>query len=446
MRHSRLKSTAAILAFVILMGILAACGSGNKADDNAGDAGSQASNTGASASTAPDKKPVELVLSTFNSWGESVGLKNALAAYEKATGNKVRLDVYPDDQFINILKTKMSTDDAPDLFQANVGDGYIPFTFLEPLSGPWADKMIDSVKQFAAKDGQVYEAYATPLGYFGAIYNKKVFEKAGVKVPMMNYAELTAGLEKIKQTGATPLFIPGKEGWTYQMLQAVGGVYTFPDEDVEKIVKNEEKPNDVKTLVEFANRMLALKPYINDNHMTVQIPDGYQGLLDGKYGMMVLGDWLYADLAKTDPEKVKDLGMMPITLGDDYISGVVNLSGRAFGMPSNSKHKEEAKELINFLMEPDNFKIMVAPDQGASPYEGYATDQNPFQQEMQQLTTANQIPITLDVFRQHFPTFNFSDSGKPFRDIFADKPIDKAFDDWYKDYAQLNRTIKTPGW
>ncbi|MDG0808409.1 ABC transporter substrate-binding protein [Cohnella rhizosphaerae] len=201
---------------------------------------------------------------------------------------------------------------------------------------------------------------------------------------MMNYAELTAGLEKIKQTGATPLFIPGKEGWTYQMLQAIGGVYTFPDEDVEKIVKNEEKPNDVKTLVEFANRMLALKPYINDNHMTVQIPDGYQGLLDGKYGMTVLGDWLYADLAKTDPEKVKDLGMMPITLGDDYISGVVNLSGRAFGVPSNSKHKEEAKELINFLMEPDNFKIMVAPDQGASPYEGYATDQNPFQQEMQQ--------------------------------------------------------------
>ncbi|QJD85857.1 ABC transporter substrate-binding protein [Cohnella herbarum] len=446
-RNGKLGIT--LLVTALMTSILAACGgnSNNASSQEPAGSPSAGASVSASPSASPSKEPVEMVLATFNAWGESEGLKSAIAAYEESTGNTVRVDVYPDDQFINILKTKMSTNDAPDLFMANAGDGMIPFSFLEPLQGPWVDKTLDSVKLFTAKDGVAYEAYAFPLGYFGAIYNKKVFEKAGVKVPMMNYAELMDGLKKIQGTGVTPIFIPGKDSWTYQMLQAVGGVYSVTDEDAAKMAKNETKPSEMPGFMQFAERMNSLVPYTNKDHLSLLIADGYQGLLDGKYGMTVLGDWLYDDLAKLDAEKVKDLGFMPFTMDDSKISAVVNLSGRALGVPLNSKHKQEAKDLVNYLMEPDHFNLLVKPVQGAAPYKDYDTEKSVWQEEMDGYIAQTGMPVTLDVIRQRFPTFPLgTDAGKPFLDIFNGKDIKKAFDDWYTDYAQYNRTVQTPGW
>lgn len=434
-----------VLTMLTLSSLLAACG--NNGNNSAAPSQSSTQPSASASESAAPKKAVELVLATFNAWGESQGLKDAVAAYEQASGNTVRIDVYPDDQFINILKTKLSTNDAPDLFMANAGDGLIPFTFLEPLQGPWVDKTLDSVKLFTTKDGIAYEAYAFPLGYFGAIYNKKVFENAGVKVPMMTYAELMDGLQKIKDTGVTPIFMPGKDSWTYQMLQAVGGVYSITDEEAAKMAANETKPSEMAGMLQWAEREKSLVPFTNPDHQSMLIADGYQGLLDGKYGMTVLGDWLYDDLAKLDAEKVKDLGFMPFTMDDSKISAVVNLSGRALAVPLNSKHKEEAKEVVNFLMEPDNFNILVSPVQGAAPYQGYDTVKSVWQAEMDGYISQTGMPVTLDVIRQRFPKFPLgTDAGKPFQDIFNGKDIKKAFDDWYTDYAQYNRTVQTPGW
>lgn len=447
MDNKRYLRGTALLAIVLIMAMVTACG--GKTNNVSGESSPAASSpaTKTEGSAAPSKEPVKMVLATFNAWGETEGLKSAIAAYEKSTGNKVRVDVYPDDQFINILKTKLSTNDAPDLFMATAGDGVIPFSFLEPLQGPWVDKTLDSVKLFTAKEGIAYEAYAFPLGYFGAIYNKKVFEMAGVKVPMMNYQELMDGMKKIQAKGVTPLFIPGKDGWTYQMLQAVGGVYSVTDEEANRMAKNETKPSKMDGFLKFADHMVTLQPYANKDHMSTIIADGYQGLLDGKYGMTVLGDWLYGDFAKLDAEKVKDLGFMPFTLDDSKISAVVNLSGRVLGVPINSKHKQEAKDMVNFLMEPDHFNLLVKPVQGSSPYKGYNTEKSVWQQEVDGYISKNNIPVTLDVIRQHFPTFPLgTDAGKPIQDIFNGKDVKKAFDDWYTDYAQYNRTVKTPGW
>ena len=171
-----------------------------------------------------------------------------------------------------------------------------------------------------------------------------------------------------------------------------------------------------------------------------------QGLVDGKFGMEFMADFNYDAIAQLSPEKVKNLSLMPVTLGDDYLSATVSLAGRALGVPKNSKHKAKAKEFINFMMQPDIFKVITKPFKGPSPYKGFESEMNSWQQEMSEMIEANNIPVTMDTTREALGTFQIGDGlMKAFQDIYAGKAIDKALDDWYKDYAQLNRAKKTPG-
>ena len=87
--------------------------------------------------------------------------------------------------------------------------------------------MVDYVKRFASRDGKVYEAYANPLGYFGVIYNKELFQKAGIKLPLKTYQELLDACEALQKIGVTPIGMAGKGGWQIQMIEAIGGNYIF---------------------------------------------------------------------------------------------------------------------------------------------------------------------------------------------------------------------------
>jgi len=435
--NTRLKRIIPGIAISLMVLWTAACGNNT--------AGNDAPNAQA---PTPKKEAITLTLATFNEWAKAEGLNESIKLYEEATGNKVQLDVYPDDQFLNVLKTKISTNDAPDLFLANLGESYVPYTLLEPLTGPWVDVMEDSVKKIASKEGSVYMAYAFPLGFLDVIYNKAVFKKAGIRLPLTTYQQLLEACEALQAIGVTPIFMPGKDGWTYEMIPALGGVYALKNnpDSANKLIAGEAKPSEIPAFKELADRSLALTKYFNENHMSAQTADGYEGLLNGEYGMAFLGDWLYDDFAKANPDKIGDTSMMPVTLGDDYVSAISNFTGRAFGVPANAKHKDEAKRFIDFVLEPEHFKTIVKPFKGASPYKGYENEMNPWQQDMTAMLNEHNIPITDSYLKQAVGSFQMGDTWKPWLGMFAGKAVNIAYDDWYKDYQRLNKAQKTPGW
>lgn len=447
MANKRFQWFVALVLTLSLITFLAACGNSSNNDSSpSASSGSSAPSTDASSTPSPAKDPVDMTMIIPNAWATQ-GVKDAIAKYEQDTGNKIKLDVYPDDQYLNIEKTKITTNDAPDLIMVNMGQVYMPYSFLEPLDGPVVDRMDESLKKTASKDGKVYEAPLDPVGFYGVIYNKKVFEKAGIKPPFKTYQELIAASEALLKIGVTPIGMAGKSGWPILQLPIVAGTYAFANNQAAAtdIATNKVKPQD-SVLKDVAERFVGLKKYMNEDYLSTGNPDIMQRLLDGTVAMDFYPDFGYGEMKDMDETKLADLGFMPATLGDDYISSTLFTdSGHAIAVPHNAKHKQEAKDFINYITQEANFKTFVSPSLGKSPYKDFEMDMNPFQKEMSDLIAAHNIPTGPNMVSFWDPSFQLGGIGAAFGNILAGQKIETAFDEWYKEYAKLNQTAKTPG-
>lgn len=434
---SMVKKGMATVTPLLLAFLVAACGS-----DDAGSA--QSGEPGAGG----NKKPIEMRLLVNNDWGKSEGLTEIIKKYEAETGNKITLDMVPPEQALNVITTKISTGDAPDLIMTNAGSQYIPYHFLEPLSGPWTDLMEPSVKKVVSENDRVYQAYAAPIGYYGAVYNKEVLTKAGVKLPLLNYQQLIDALKKIQATGVEPIVVPGKDSWTHEMIPALGGVYVMQKDPslAEKIRTNKTKMSQEPSFIDLATRVLALKPYTNKDALSLPYGDAaWKKVLDGQAGMVMMGDWVYTEFERIGGAAVNNVSMMPFTLSDDYISGVAGLTLRAFAIPRNSPHRESAQHFINYVMTAENFAISIKPFKGGSPYKGFPTEKSTWQTDYEKMLKDHQIPVTNSYLNESLTGFQYGDSGLPWQSMFSGKDIKAAYDDWYKEYEKLNKTAKTPG-
>lgn len=151
------------------------------------------------------------------------------AAFEKATGAKVRVQIQEWDNINTKISTALAQDNPPDVLE--IGNTDVPlFAATGALSDITAHKAelaggqswLPGLLGPATVDGKVY---AAPLfaGNRAVIYNKKIWSAAGVTAPPTSFAELTADLDKIKKANASPdfsaFYFPG-EYW-YGALQFV---------------------------------------------------------------------------------------------------------------------------------------------------------------------------------------------------------------------------------
>ena len=125
MAIKRVKVSVTLILIAALLTFITACGN-SSSKTGTSSSSSQQPETSNAVTEVPKKEPIELTFSTLNSWAQAEGIKEAIALYEKASGNKVKMDVYPDGQYANVIKTKMSTNDAPDLVYINLGDDIFP--------------------------------------------------------------------------------------------------------------------------------------------------------------------------------------------------------------------------------------------------------------------------------------------------------------------------------
>ena len=87
------------------------------------------------------KKTVTLAVTLMANDGKSEAIIQSFKKVEETTGNKVQLNVVPDDQALNMVRTKIATGNADDIIVHPWGAYELPVDQLEPLDGPWAAKI-----------------------------------------------------------------------------------------------------------------------------------------------------------------------------------------------------------------------------------------------------------------------------------------------------------------
>ncbi|MDC7235118.1 MAG: ABC transporter substrate-binding protein [Spirochaetales bacterium] len=377
------------------------------------------------------------------------GFTNALNKAQEMSGIKLNISQYPGDQFENVLRTKLATGNAGDIFICSYGLNVMPAEFYAPLDGPWASKITSVTKPSSIRpsDGALVKVPFSGQSNFGLIYNKEVLKKAGVSLPMKDFSEFTAACEAIKKTGVTPIVVPNGENWTAQifLLSSLTGYYSNNMDITRKLSRNEMKPQDIPELVQFWKNAAALVEmgYVNDNYMSTMQADGEKAVAEGTAAFMCMIDGSYGNISKAYPDKIDDLGMTTTPLWDDEKDGMVltNPSALFISVPKSSENIDKAQDFINVMISEPVMKEYYSVVPGAMPYDdmGFDLPANSWNKEMR--TYSETITPLSDWSNNPFNgelLLNplWGDFNLQVQSLFAGLPAEKAVEAWYKKYSQ----------
>ena len=198
----------------------------------------------------------------------------------------------------------------------------------------------------------------------GIVYNKAVFEKAGITELPKTPDEFIAALQAIRDnTDAIPLYTNYAAGWTMGAWDAyIGGSATGDPAFINQKLPHMKNP--------FTDNGKGYGPYavykvlydaaalhlIEDDYTTTDW-EGCKGMINsGKIGCMVLGSWAYSQMVEAGPNG-DDIGYMsfPITVeGKQYAS-----AGADYSYAINNKSSEEnqiaAMLYVKYLTEMSGF-------------------------------------------------------------------------------------------
>lgn len=341
------KVTVSALMTVLL---LAGCGSSSGA-------GNGNANTGTSGKETGSEKTVTLKMfigmprfkDQFDSYIEK------FIAKEKADKNidvKVQLEMPNSDNASQILKTRLASNDAPDIFSIHATNEIPSFYkagYLEDLSSqPFVGKLLESVKPSVTIDNKVV---ALPLETvsWGYLYNKKIFSDLNLKVPT-TLTEMKQVVETLKQNNITPFELAYKEAWIPQLFLplAVGAQIETANKDfVERMNKNEGSFTEMKSMFDIIDLVNA-----NGTHKALEVggDDGAAAFANGKAAMWVQGPWYAETILKANPDL--DLGVAPLPINDNPDATLINLGASTSLVASpTSKNKEVALDFMNFVLD-----------------------------------------------------------------------------------------------
>ena len=219
----KMKKLVALMLTAAMMTTLTACG-GSSAADTAGaaaestaeeaDAGSE--DTGSAASDSDGGVEINVTTTFAGEDTNAQNYKDAVAAWEKETGNKVSdTSATSDETFKTRVITDFETGSEPDvLFFFNGADAndfvnagkVVSIDDIRAEFPDYASNMNDDLIAASPADGV---KYAVPVnGYWEAMFvNTKVLDEAGVSMPGADYTwdQFLSDCDKIKTAGYTPI-------------------------------------------------------------------------------------------------------------------------------------------------------------------------------------------------------------------------------------------------
>ena len=366
------KSVFAIAAAcMVTVGALAGCGGQGK--DTAGEV-TQTESVKAEASKEQQETPAKeagskekvVVTALIQQSRNFEGLQKMIQKLEEEENIKIDAQIVPDDESLNMIKMKLNSGECPDIIDYNVPAVYDiidPASNFADMTGEaWTDRLIIP-GNVTAKDGKIYGfPFLSVPGLHGFIYNKDVFDKAGVEVPT-TWDELLAACEKIKESGTTPIFMP-KDTWVPQILMTdnfakilgADGCKDFAD----KILKNETKWSDVPEFAEVLDKYLELyqKGYVNSNFASATYDDAIAAVADGTAAMHFNGDFFATSVLEANPEA--QIGMFPVSMkeGADVITE--NMSSAGFVAYKNSENLDVVKKIFDLWSTPEYANLYFA--------------------------------------------------------------------------------------
>lgn len=343
-----------LLLGTMTMMTLGGCGSQNKEDKKENDANKE-------------EKTISVMASQDWVYDAEMELGKQ---FEEETGIKVDYQIVPADQYYNMLMTKLNSGEGPDIFGGQAGsfDIVSQYNVVEnavDLSGEsWVETYDESAKEQTSVDGKVYGAtyFDTTTDYY-IIYNKKIFEENGVKVPE-SYEEFKQICQTLLDKGVTPIYEPCGDGWHHTMwYTGIGGKYEeLVSGIVDDLNNNKIKFAEVPELKQALDQLneLAQSGYFGDNYLSDEYADTAMYMGSGEFAMTLDKPGQIATYVEASGGTYTedDYGMFLVPLMDNDVLNVHPVGPSRF-IYSGSENIEEAKKYLEYITSADSVQYMI---------------------------------------------------------------------------------------
>ncbi|WFR57901.1 extracellular solute-binding protein [Anaerocolumna sp. AGMB13025] len=252
----KMKKLSTLLLCVAMMSIIVT-GCGGTKTETEGAVNSVPEGTKTEDTKAVDTKAAGNTEFWLDKLGDQAIIDQLTLVWKNDSGIDVKIVNYPDvAAYQTSLQQSIDDKSAPGMFTWWSGaqlETLAKNDKLEDLTAEWdnyiADGVSADIKEAFTINGKVYAAPYSVL-YNTCIYNKKVFEKAGIADTPKTFDEFLADCEKIKQTGVTPIGLKNDSWasfiWFEQLIAAYepqlyldicNGTKTYTDESVKKVME-----------------------------------------------------------------------------------------------------------------------------------------------------------------------------------------------------------------
>lgn len=295
------RTLALILAVVMLMSLLAGCGSADTGNNNSATTGSSAATGNVEGKTtvtfwtlSTDQPAMEPISEKFN---------------EENPNYEVKVSYYGTDAIKDACKVAASSGTLPNSWM-NFGGSFARFYVENGASydltqyakdNAWYDKFNESALGLCTFNGELH-GYPTAFNVIGVYYRKDLFDKYNIQVPT-TFEEFENVCATLKSNGVTPITTAGIYGWhVMRFVELFIELYAGAEQHDQMNAFKESYNNEavVKALTkyqEFCDKGYFIEGFTAINPDDVNIP-----LFSGNAAMITEGQWLDGVLLQNEQD------------------------------------------------------------------------------------------------------------------------------------------------
>lgn len=358
------KIIALLLAFVMVLGLVA-CGSNNSAANDSATNNSAADN---SASNKSEGTTTKITVMASQDWVKDAELELA-EQFTEQTGIEVDYQIIPADQYPSVLTTKLNSGECADIFMHQSGATDIVTLLQIETNGvdlsdeEWVSRFTPAVAYQCSVDGKCYGLTTWDVSDSYAMwYNKTIFAQYGLEVPT-TFEEFMNVCQVLLDNGETPIYECVAAGWHHQLNWFdVSAIYDAADPDmVEKLNNNEVKLADYEVFATVLNQMkqVADAGYFGEYYMSNAYEDLNMEMADGNAVMACNMMGRTAEIDACDGIYTsEDFGVFPVPYGDNQVIAETPCGPSKF-IYSGSQNIDAAKQYLAFLASPESLQYLI---------------------------------------------------------------------------------------
>lgn len=369
------KVIGSVLTVAMVAGMMTGCGSTGGSTDTKTSADNSAGDG-------------QVVIDIFQNKNEiSDALQAAIDTYEEENPSiKINLETVGGSDYASSLKAKMLGNDPVEIFTLGGPDDIASYQdYLEPLTDQeWVSHVTAGGVDNVTVDDEVYGLPLAIEGY-GLIYNKKIFEAAGIDASKLTtydaidkaFADLQNQIDEGKLADEFPVLeaveeYAAKESWIVGLhtnnvalsQEFKSATNAFNSKSVEYTYGDQLKDLiDLETKYTTSKDDLSL---LNSVDYSTQVGGG---LAIERVAVVQQGNWISSEVANVSEDVLDNLGILPIPLKgvveDSIAVGVSNYW--CVNSKSSDAEKKAAKDFLNWLYQSDEGKQIVVNDLGFIP-------------------------------------------------------------------------------